>query len=94
MVRDVVSARGSFARCKTMPILVGAWFFGGIFLTVMQFSRQRLRATRIIVFGLAVRIQSTCRVTEPTECARELTPEIETKNMINFANVFRTSQSL
>lgn len=55
-----------------MPILVGARFLGLLF-PVVQLSRQRLCAS-CVVFLLDVGIQSTGRVTEPTQCARILAP--------------------
>lgn len=78
VVRDVHGTAGTFVGCKSVPIFIGAWFliFGGFFLAVVQFPWQRLSAACVLLVGLAVRIQSTCRVTESTQRARELTPGI------------------
>lgn len=77
VVGNVDGAGGSLARRQSMPVLVRAGFLGGFLFTVVKFPREGLRAACVFLFRLAVRIQSTSRVAESTERARELTPGIK-----------------
>lgn len=84
VVGDVGSAAGPFVGRESVPVFVGARLLGGFLFALVEFPWQSLRAACVLLFGLAVRIQSTCRVTESTQRARELTPEIITKTIESF----------